>query len=86
MYQCLCFNIFLAHHKDNGQLAATNQTLQSNLQESAGLAERFAALENQYKAMSLVVLATPGNKDVTQVIFEFYEYQICHNKKYGRLK
>ncbi|KAK3759215.1 hypothetical protein RRG08_054936 [Elysia crispata] len=52
--------------RDNGQLAATNQTLQSNLQESAGLAERFAALENQYKAMSLVVLATPGNKDVTQ--------------------
>ena len=54
--------------QDNGHLTATNQVLQSKVQESAGLAERFTALENQYKAMSLVVLANPENKDVTQVI------------------
>ncbi|RUS80622.1 hypothetical protein EGW08_011632 [Elysia chlorotica] len=52
--------------RDNGQLTATNQIMQSKLQESSGLSERFAALENQYKAMSLVVLASPDNKDVAQ--------------------
>lgn len=52
--------------KDNGQLNATNQILQSRVQESAGLAEKFTTLENQYKAMSLVVLASPGNKDLAQ--------------------
>ncbi|XP_005111503.1 myosin-2 heavy chain [Aplysia californica] len=47
---------------ENAKLAAINESLQQQVQQSSQLTERYAALENQYKALALVALEAPDSK------------------------